>query len=117
MINKYSNQNYINEIKNKKNKSYNLVGEASHDTYFRKKRTKGEIKNRIINENNDMSYDKINVNKISAQCLGVYKIKEDKIRNENKRGKYPTYRIAYDKRNSIKEQILPYYFENHGINF
>ena len=119
VINKSSNQNYINEIKNKKNKSYNLVGEASHDTYFRKKRAKGEIKNRIINENNDMSYDKINLNKISAQCLGVFKAKEDKIQNENKRGKYSTYRVAlaYDKRNTLKEQILPYYFENHGINF
>jgi hypothetical protein len=117
VINKSSNQIYINEIKNKKNSSNNIVGETSHDIYFRNKRTKGEIKSRIINSNNDISYDKINLNKNSAQCLGVFKAKEGKIQNENKRGKYPTYRVAYDKRNSLKEQILPYYFENHGINF
>ena len=117
VINKSSNQNFINEIKNKKNKSFILAGEASYDTYIRNRKTKGEIKNRIINANNDMSYDKINLNKISAQCLGVFKAKEGKIQNENKRGKYPTYRVAYDKKNCLKEQILPYYFENHGINF
>ena len=117
VINKSSNQNYINEIKNKKIKSYNLVGETSHDAYFRNKRAKGEIKSRIINANNDLSYDKINLNKISAQCLGVFKAKEGKIQNDNKRGKYPTSRVAYDKTNSLKERILPYYFENHGINF
>ena len=117
VINKSSNQNYINEIKNKKNNSYNLVGETSHDTYFRNKIAKGQIKSTIINANNNISYDKINLNKINDQFLGVFKAKEGKIQNENKRGKYPTYRVAHDKRNSLKEQILPYYFENHGINF
>ena len=117
-INKSSNQNYINEMKIKKNKNNNFIGGTnSHDTYFKSKRAKGEIKNKCINGNNDISYDKINLNKISTKCLGVFKASVGKIESENKRGKYPTYRVTYDKRISLKEQYLPCYFENHGINY
>ena len=60
VINKSSNQDYVNEIENKKNKSNNFVGDTfNHDTYFRSKRTKGEIKNKLVNANNDRSFDKI----------------------------------------------------------
>ena len=117
-INKSSNQNYINEMKIKKNKNNNFIGGTnSHDSFFKSKRAKGEIKYKSINGNNDISYDKINLNKISTKCLGVFKASAGKIESESKRGKYPTYRITYDKRISLKEQYLPCYFENHGINY
>ena len=117
-INKSSNQNNINEMKIKKNKNNNLLGGTnSHDTYFKSKRTKGEIKNKTINNNSNISYDKIKFNNISTKCLGVFKARAGKIETENRRGKYPTYRVAYDKRISLKEQYLPCYFENHGINY
>ena len=114
IINKSSNRNYINEIKIKKNKNNNVI---SHDTYFKGKRTKGEIKNKTINGIIDANYDKININKISTKCLGVFKAKSGKMPTEDKRGKYSTYRVACDKRISLKEQYLPCFFENHGINY
>ena len=117
IVNKSSNQNYINEIKIRKNKNNNLGSTKNHDTYFKSKRTKGEIKNKIINGNSDISYDKINLNKTSTKCLGVLKARGGKIQTEDKRGKFPTYRVTYDKRISLKEQYLPCYFENHGINY
>lgn len=117
IVNKSSNQNYINEIKIRKNKNNNSGSTNNHDTYFKSKRTKGEIKNKIINGNSDISYDKINLNKTSTKCLGVLKARAGKIQTEDKRGKFPTYRVTYDKRISLKEQYLPCYFENHGINY
>jgi len=120
VVNKSSNQNFLYEMKNKKNKNNYFVGEGCNDTFYRNKKVKGEIKNRLIKANNDISYDKIILNKTSAQCLGAFNAKTGKIQPiqpENKRGKYPTYQVAYDKRTCLKEQILPYYFENHGINF
>ena len=119
VINKSSNQNYINEIKIKKNKNKNnnLGRINNHDSYFKSKRAKGEIKNKIINGNSDRSYDKINLNKITTKCLGVFKARAGKIQTEDKSGKYSTYLVAYDKRNSVQEQYLPCYFENHGINY